>query len=189
MSEQEFTPQTPADPAAELEALRLKVVDLNAKAAENWDKFLRASAELDNVRRRAEREANNAQKYGLEKILNDLLAVADSLDLGLKAAEGQGANVKTLAEGLKLTHRQLTTVLEKNGVSVEDPKGRPFDADRHHAVSMAASTEVPPNHVLSVMQKGYVLFDRVLRPAMVVVAQAPAVDLNQAPSSPNSSQG
>lgn len=164
---------TQAEPLSEIDELKAQLAAAEQKAAENWDKFLRATAEQDNLRRRNEREMANFHKYALERVFGELLAVADSLDMGLQAAEAPGADLKTVLEGLRLKHRQFFGVLEKFGVQVIDPAGKPFDPDQHEAVSMLASAEVPPNHVLGVMQKGYRLHDRVLRPARVVVAKAP----------------
>lgn len=166
-------PATP-DPAApdDLDSLRGRLADAEAKAAENWDKALRATAELENVRRRVERESAQAQKYALERILGELIAVNDSLELGLKAVEGQHPETRKHLEGLQLTHKQLWAALERYGVSQIDPHGQPFNPELHEAVSMLESAEIAPNHVLSVMQKGYKLHERLLRPAMVVVAKA-----------------
>lgn len=162
-----------ADAGSELEALRARLADAETRAGAAKDAQLRAIADLENTRRRLEREASNNLKYAAEKLLGELLAVADSLELGLKAAEGADTSAKALGEGMQLTYRQLMSVLEKNGVRQIDPLGQPFNPDFHQAMSMAPSAEVPANHVLSVMQKGYSLHERLLRPAMVVVARAP----------------
>jgi len=164
---------TPA-PADEIGALKSQLAEAEAKAAENWDKALRAAAELENVRRRVERDSAQAQKYALERILGELIAVADSLDLALKAVAAESAETRAHLEGLALTHKQLWATLERYGVSLVDPAGAPFNPELHEAVTMVESAEVPANHVVSVMQKGYKLHDRLLRPAMVVVARAPA---------------
>jgi len=100
--------------------------------------------------------------------------VADSLDLALKAVAAESAETRAHLEGLALTHKQLWATLERYGVSLVDPAGAPFNPELHEAVTMVESAEVPANHVVSVMQKGYKLHDRLLRPAMVVVARAPA---------------
>ena len=165
------TGETPADPVAVLTA---QLIDAEARAAAAKDAQLRALAELDNTRRRLEREAQTSFKYANENLLRELLGVADSLELGLKAAEGAEPQMraKALIEGKQLTHRQLMAVLEKSGVRQLDPKGEAFNPDSHQAVSMVESAAVPPNHVVEVMQKGYRLHDRLLRPAMVVVAKA-----------------
>jgi molecular chaperone GrpE len=162
----------PVAPADETEALRAQLAEAEAKAAENWDKALRATAELENVRRRVERESAQLQKYALERILGELIPVADSLDLALKAVAAESDETRAHLEGISLTHKQLWSALERYGVSVVDPVGQPFNPDLHEAVSMVESAEIGPNHVVSVMQKGYKLHDRLLRPAMVVVSRA-----------------
>lgn len=170
----------PVDPAAsaapeidELAALKAALADADARAEAAKDAQLRAAADLENTRRRLERDAASSLKYAAEKLLGELLAVADSLELGLKAAVNAEGQAKAMAEGVDLTYRQLMSVLEKNGVKQIDPAGQPFNPEFHQAMTMAPSAEVPANHVLSVMQKGYCLHERLLRPAMVVVAKAP----------------
>lgn len=175
MTETQDLPPTPEDnPTDPLAELQSRLADAEARAAAAKDAQLRAVAEAENTRRRLEREAATGLKYANERLLADLLAVADSLELGLKAAEGAEGPARALAEGMQLTLRQLGSVLEKHGVKPVDPAGQPFNPDFHEAMSMVESTDVPPNHVLSVMQKGYQLHERLLRPAMVVVARAPA---------------
>ena len=156
----------------DVEALRQQLAEAQARAAENWDKALRATAELENVRRRVERESAQAQKYALERILGELISVNDSLELALKAVAGENDETRKHLEGLELTHKQLWQTLERFGVSQVDPQGQPFNPEFHEAVSTLESAEMAPNHVLSVMQKGYKLHDRLLRPAMVVVSKA-----------------
>lgn len=157
--------QPPSDTPApdDVEALKTALSAAEQKAADNWDKALRATAELENVRRRVERESANLHKYALERILGDLINVNDSLELALQASQDQG---------VQLTHKQLWAALEKHGVSAIDPQGEPFNPDLHEAVSTQESASVAPNHVVTVMQKGYRLHDRLLRPAMVVVSRA-----------------
>ena len=154
--------------------LKSQLADLQQQLAAARDGQLRAAAELDNVRKRAEREISTASKYGAERVLADLLAVADSLELGLKAATAPDADARAIADGVGLTFKQLHGFLEKHGVKVVDPAGQPFNPDWHEAVSVHESSSVAPNHVVAVMQKGYRLHDRLLRPAMVTVARAPA---------------
>jgi len=166
-------PADAADAAAEIAALRAKLAEAEQQVAALRDQSLRAAAETDNVRKRAEREVANSLKYGADRVLGDLLSVCDSLELGLKAAQAPEATAKSIGEGLLLTHKQLHAFFDKHGVKVLDPAGQPFNPELHEAVSMLESAEVAPNHVLSVMQKGYRLHERLLRPAMVVVAKAP----------------
>lgn len=179
MSDMSGTP-VPENPEAEasaeggeLASLQGRLAEAEAKAAAARDAQLRAIADLDNVRKRAEREMANAGKYTAEKLLGELLGAADSLELGLAAAAKPEAQVATLIEGMQLTLRQLLATLDKHGVKQVDPQGEVFNPDLHEAVTMVPSAEVPPNHVLQVMQKGYRLHERLLRPAMVVVAKAP----------------
>lgn len=168
---QEETPETPEPPQApdpaELEILQAQLAEAEQKAADNWDKCLRATAELENVRRRVERDAVNLRKYALENVLTELIQVNDSLELGLKSAGPQ-------ADGLELIRKQFWAILERYGVNAIDPADQPFNPELHQAVSMQESVDVPANQVLAVMQKGYRLHDRLLRPAMVVVAKPPA---------------
>jgi molecular chaperone GrpE len=176
------TPETPAteEPAAEpqdpLAVLEAQLADAEARAALARDAQLRAIADLDNIRRRLERERDASVKFANENLLRELVSICDSLELGLKAAESADMKdqAKALIEGKQLTYRQLMALLEKYGVKQLDPRGKPFNADQHQAMSMVESTDVPPNHVVSVLQKGYTLHDRLLRPAMVAVAKAPA---------------
>ena len=173
------TEPTPAalDPdnllSSQLDALHEKLAEAETAAAAAKDQQLRAAAELENVRKRAEREIESARKYGAERVLGDLLAISDSLELGLKAASGPDASVRSILEGLALTQKQFLMMFEKYGVAVVDPAGQPFNPEFHEAVSVVPSADVPANQVLGVMQKGYRLHDRLLRPAMVVVAKAP----------------
>ncbi|MEC9363706.1 MAG: nucleotide exchange factor GrpE [Pseudomonadota bacterium] len=175
------TPDAPAPDAApegsqspSPEALQARIETLENEAQTAREAQLRAMAELENTRRRLERDAQNTLKFANEKLIGDLLAVCDSLELGLKAAAEAGESGKALADGMQLTWRQLMSVLEKHGVRQVDPSGQPFNPDFHQAMTMVESADVAPNHVLSVMQKGYTLHERLLRPAMVVVAKAPA---------------
>ena len=174
------TPQAPQAAAEvtsssdELAILKSRLAEAEQQVAAAKDQQLRSLAELDNVRKRVEREIDTNRKYGAERLLGELLAVCDSMELGLKAATAPEASAKSIADGVDLTFKQLLAFLEKHGVKQVDPQGQPFNPELHEAVSMVPSAEVPANHVLSVMQKGYRLHERLLRPAMVVVARAPA---------------
>lgn len=157
-------------PDDSLEALQRDLEAMEAKANEHWDQVLRSQAELDNLRRRAERDLESAHKYALERFAGELLPVKDSLEMGLEAAAG--ADADKIREGTELTLRMLTQVLEKFGIQEVNPVGERFDPERHQAMSAQPSEDCPPNTVVSVMQKGYLLNDRLLRPAMVVVSKA-----------------
>ena len=145
------------------------VAALEAKANENWDRYLRAAAELENVRKRASRDIENARKFALERFGRELLAVRDSLEMGLAAAD-ENASVESLLEGKTATLKILTSVMQQFGIEEVDPAGEPFDPDMHEAISMQPSEDVEPGSVVTVVQKGYALNGRLLRPAMVVVA-------------------
>ena len=153
------------DPVAELQ-------EVQARADEHWDRYLRAAAETENVRKRAARDVENAHKFALENFARDMLAIKDSLELGIQAVES--ADVETLMAGKEATLKLLSTTLERFGIEELDPQGEPFDPEFHEAVSMQPSTELEPGSVLSVVQKGYSLNGRLLRPAMVVVVAAEA---------------
>jgi molecular chaperone GrpE len=156
------------------EGLEQQLQAARAEAAENLDKFLRASAESENVRRRAQIDMDNARKYGIERFATELLAVVDSLELArrvdLKDAGSEA--MEKMREGIELTLRQLDSVFERFSITSIDPVGEKFDPERHQAMSMVETDEVEPNHVVTVVQKGYLLHDRLLRPAMVIVAKA-----------------
>lgn len=142
-----------------------------ARANENWDKYLRAVAELDNVRKRAARDVENARKYGIERFVAELLAVSDSMEAAL--ASGEATDAATLLEGNRATLKLLGSVLAKFGVEEVDPAGEPFDPERHEAMTMVPHPDAEPNTVIDVIQKGFVLNGRLVRPARVVVAAAP----------------
>lgn len=170
---EESVPANDAGDTPDLATLTAKLADAEARVLAARDAQLRAIADLDNVRKRTEREVQSARQYGAEKLLGELLGVADSLDLGLAAAVKPDAQMASLLEGMQLTQKQLLSTLEKHGVKPVDPQGEAFNPEWHEAVTMVPSADVAPNHVLTVMQKGYRLHDRLLRPAMVVVAKAP----------------
>jgi molecular chaperone GrpE len=139
------------------------------KAHDNWEKSVRALAELDNVRRRAEREIANAHRYGNEKLISALLPIADSLEQALQMATKEENTA--MCEGLELTMRLFVDVFQKFDVQQLDPMGAPFDPQEHEAMSIQEAPGTPPNTVMAVFQKGYKLNDRVIRPARVIVSK------------------
>jgi molecular chaperone GrpE len=157
-----------ADPAEEL---REALAKAEATGAENWNRYLRAAAELDNVRKRAARDVDAARRSGIEKLGAELLAIVDSLELGLESAET--ASVESLLAGKEATLRLLRATFDKFGIELVDPLGEPFDPQLHEAMSMQPSANAAPGSVLLVLQKGYRLGDRLLRPARVIVAGEP----------------
>jgi molecular chaperone GrpE len=139
------------------------------------DQFLRARAEAENIRRRAENDVANARKYGVERFASEMLAVRDSLEQAgaVDLNEDDAGAVAKMREGLELTVRQMDGVFERFGLEAVAPQpGEKFDPERHQAMTMQATDEVAPNHVVTVVRKGYMLQDRLLRPAMVIVAKA-----------------
>jgi molecular chaperone GrpE len=157
---------------ARINELEAQLADSQAAALVAKDAQLRAMAESENVRRRLEREAATGLKYAKEGLLGELLPVVDSLELGLKAAEkSEDSVVQALKSGMDMTLKQLLLTLEKHGVKAVGEVGQPFNPDHHQAMTMMAHAEIPANHIVLVMQKGYVLHERVLRAAMVAVSQ------------------
>ncbi len=152
--------------------LQQKLEAAEAKAAESIDQLLRTKADMENLRRRTQRDLESAHKFALEKFAQELLAVKDSLELGVQAASQEGADVEKLREGTELTANMLSNVFEKFNLEEVNPLNEPFDADLHQAMTMQENPEVEPNTVMAVMQKGYKLNDRLIRPAMVVVSKA-----------------
>jgi molecular chaperone GrpE len=150
------------------------LAEAEARAAENRNSYLRAVAELENFRKRTERELDNARKYAIERFAQDLVPVGDSLEAGISAATANPG--PALLEGAQATLKQLQKAFDKAGIKVIDPLGAPFDPDWHEAMVAQPSREAAPNTVLSVIQKGYSLNGRLLRPARVVVSKAADVD-------------
>lgn len=144
------------------------LADAEAKAAENWERYVRAAAEVENVRKRASRDLENAHKFAIERFAKELLAVKDGLEMALAASEN--ASFESLLEGSEATLKMLGSTMERFGIQVVDPEGEPFDPQVHEAISMQPSDDVEPGSVVAVVQKGYVLNGRLLRPAMVIVA-------------------
>ena len=158
--------QSPEENANSLEA---QLEDAQAKATENWESYLRAKAEMDNLRRRNTKDVENAHKYSIEKFVTELLPVLDSMGMGLASDD---ASAESLREGMELTMSMLTKMMEKLGIEEIDPINEKFDADKHQAMTMQPSADVEPNTVIAVMQKGYSLNARLIRPAMVMVSKA-----------------
>jgi molecular chaperone GrpE len=138
-----------------------------AKAADNWDQYLRAMAEFENFRRRTDREIDNARKFAIERFAQELVTVGDSLEAGIQAG---GANPGAVLEGAQATLKQLYQAFDKAGIKLIDPQGQPFDPAWHEAM-VAQESPQPANTVLQVIQKGYSLNGRLLRPARVIVAK------------------
>ena len=162
---------TAADAPTGAEATVDELAAARAKADEHWQAYLRAVAETENVRRRAAREVEAASRYAIERFAGELLEVRDSLELGIAA--GATADPARLVEGMEATLRLVNRAFEKSGISVLDPQGQPFNPELHEAMVAQPSAELAPGTVMAVVQKGYVLNGRLLRPARVVIARAP----------------
>ena len=159
------------DEPAPLEQLAEQLSLATQQSEQYRDQALRTVAEMENLRRRTEKEVQDARKFALERFAKDLLVVLDSLELGIQAASGDAAEVVKHREGIELTLRQFLTALEKNNVRPIEALGQKFDPMLHQAMTMEPTNEVEPNTVTKVFQKGYTLNDRLLRPALVVIAQ------------------
>lgn len=156
----------------EFDTLQRDLDQALAKADEHWKLYLGAHAEMENLRKRTERDVQNAHKFALERFFGELLPVRDSLEMGLAAAGGD-VEVAKLREGVELTLKQLALAMEKFGLREVNPVGAKFDPSEHEAMAMVPSDRAEPNTVAQVVQKGYLLNDRLVRPAKVLVAQAP----------------
>lgn len=153
--------------------LQAELDQAQAKIQEYWEEILRNKAEQENHRKRATRDLENAHKYALSGFAEALLPICDSLELGLNAAQQENATLDSIKEGMSMTGDMLLKVMQKHGVEQIDPTGEPFNPEQHQAMSMQADAEAAPNTVLAVMQKGYLLNQRLVRPAMVVVSKKP----------------
>jgi len=164
-------PET-ASQLVELERLQLALGEAEERAKSHWGQYLRAVADLDNVRKRAQRDIEAANRYGLEKFAAELLLVRDSLELAVQNAE-KAIDIRSLKQGQEATLQLLVKALEKIGIMTISPVGEPFDPARHEAMMAQPSNTAEPNSVLQVIQPGYELNGRLLRPARVIVSKAP----------------
>jgi len=155
------------DSEVTIESLQAELEEANTKANDNWDKALRIQAEMDNLRKRSEKQVEDAHKYAVKKFVEELLPVADSLEMGY-AVEGE---VEQIREGIGLTMNVFKAAMEKFSVVTVDPLGEKFNPDLHQAMAMQPSEEYEDDHVSAVMQKGYTLNGRLVRPAMVMVVK------------------
>ncbi len=170
----------PVSTMAQIEELQKALAEAEQRANGLRDQYLRSAAELDNVRKRAQREVESATRYGLEKFAAELLPVKDSLELAVSSAPASGteaagdaaATIRSLIEGQQATLKLLAKAFEKLGIREIDPRGEPFDPSRHEAILMQESSTAEPNSVLQVVQRGYEINGRLLRPARVIVARA-----------------
>jgi molecular chaperone GrpE len=155
-----------------IEELKTELEEARQKANENWDKAVRTQAEMENLKKRTQKDLEDARKYALTSFTKEILPVFDSLVLGLQAATGDSEEVKKFREGSELTIKQFEALFAKFNIVAVDPMGQPFNPEQHQAMLMQEVEGAEPNTVVNVFQKGYLLNGRLLRPAMVVVAKA-----------------
>jgi molecular chaperone GrpE len=162
-----------------LDDLKKQLSDAQAKVSDYWDQLVRAKAEVENIKRRATRDVENARKFSVEKFANDLIPVMDSLEQGMDSINDD-TDISVVKEGMALTIDLLIKTLDKQGMSQVNPKGERFNPEYHEAMTMVPSEEIPADHVMDVFQKGYQLNGRLIRPARVVVSQGngetPSID-------------
>lgn len=166
------------DVNAELAALHAELEAAKTQISDNKDTVLRAKAEVENARRRAEADVEKARKFALERFAGELLPVIDNLERAITAADSENESVKPLLEGVEMTHKSFIDTVKKFGLELVDPQGESFNPELHQAMSMQESEELAPNTVMAVMQKGYSLNGRLLRPAMVMVSRAPSAGVD-----------
>ena len=164
--------EVPSTEEITIEKLQQQLVESEKKATENLDKALRIQAEMENLKRRTQKDLENAHKFALEGFSKELISVIDSLELGVQAVTGESEAVQKFREGSELTLKQFEAAFTKFNIEKIDPTGESFNPELHQAMAMQSSAEVEPNTILNVFQKGYSLNGRLIRPAMVVVAKA-----------------
>ena len=179
MEQVEAQPVEPTDVDSEVTAEQARIAELEAqletaiqKAAEERERALRTAAEMENLRRRTELDVEKAHKFALEKFANELLPVLDNLERAIELADKENEALKPMIEGVELTLKSMQSGVAKFGLVALDPINQPFDPNAHQAMSMVPSADVAPNTVIAVMQKGYDLNGRVIRPAMGMIAKA-----------------
>ncbi len=168
MNAEQQAATNPADLAQE------RIAELEGQLVSAQENALRAAAEAQNIRRRAEQDIEKAHKFALEKFATDLLAVLDSLERGLEVSDPTDEKIRPMREGMELTYKLFLDTMKRFQVERVDPQGEPFNPEQHQAMAMEESIHAEPNSVLKVFQCGYVMNGRLLRPAMVVVSKAPS---------------
>ena len=162
-----------ADPETEAveESIEQQLDQAQITIKEYWEQILRLKAEIENNRKRSVRDVENAHKYAIRNFSESLLPIMDSMEMAQKAAEAENASLESIIEGTELTMNMFIQALEKHGLQELDPIGEPFDPEQHQAISMVEDESVESNTIINVMQKGFMLNDRLVRPAMVVVSK------------------
>lgn len=181
MEQVEVQPVEPTDVDSEVTAEQARIAELEAQleaaqqaSLEERERAVRAVAEMENLRRRAAQDVEKAHKFALEKFAAELLPVLDNLERAIELADKENEALKPMIEGVELTLKSMQSSVAKFGLVALDPQNQPFDPNAHQAMSMIENAELAPNTVIAVMQKGYELNGRVIRPAMVMVSKAPA---------------
>ncbi|MFQ3249937.1 nucleotide exchange factor GrpE [Glaciecola sp.] len=160
------------DNIARIAQLEAALEVANGTIESQKDSVLRARADMENAKRRAEQEIDKARKFALERFAGELLPVIDNLERAVQVADAENEAIKPIIEGVDLTHKSFINAVQKYGMEIVDPEGEAFNPELHQAMSMQESADVAPNTVMAVMQKGYTLNGRLLRPAMVMVSRA-----------------
>lgn len=174
IQEEQSSPEAESDATQRIYELETALSEAQATIKEQQDSVLRARADVENARRRAKMEVEKARKFALERFAGELLPVVDNLERAIELTDGENETVKPLLEGVEMTHKSFLSTIEKFGLSLIDPQGETFNPDLHQAMSMQESADHAPNTVMAVMQKGYQINGRLLRPAMVMVSRAPS---------------
>ena len=164
--------ESAAETESDENSLEQQLEEAQTKADDNLDQLMRTKAEMENIRRRSEKDVSNARKFALEKFAQELLPVIDSMEMGITAAQDENADIAKLREGTEMTLKMFESAIEKFGIKGVHPKGEAFNPEHHQAMTMIDSQEHEPNMIIDVMQKGYLLNERLVRPAMVVVSSA-----------------
>ncbi len=168
---EDVVPHVHEDQEADAESVEDQLAKAQETIQDYWDQMMRLRAEIENNRKRAERDVENAHKYALRSFIENLLPIVDSMEMGQSAASADNATLESIREGSEMTMKMFLQVLEKQGLEQIDPLGEQFDPERHQAISMIEAEDAQSNTVIEVMQKGFALNDRLVRPAMVVVAK------------------
>lgn len=171
VTEPEVNESSQAEASVAIEDVLAKLAAAEAESTKLKDQYLRSEAEMANLRRRSAKDVENAHKFGQEKLTRELLNVADNLERAILSSEGENIDSAGLKDGVEMTLKGLLDVFSKFSIEAIDPQGEPFDPQLHQAMSMVENPEVEPNTVIAVMQKGYRLHDRLIRPAMVMVSK------------------